>query len=102
MKRRDFIQNTALSSAFLGFGGLALSSFNTVGTKHLTILHTNDVHSYIDPFPPTHPKNPNMGGVARRAALIETIRKENPNVLLPGSNEVVPFAYAGNKVWCSG
>ena len=77
MKRRDFIQNTALSSAALGLGSLSLSSFKTVNTKHLTILHTNDVHSYIDPFPPTHPKNPNMGGVARRAALIETIKKEN-------------------------
>jgi hypothetical protein len=81
MKRRDFIHHTALSSAFLGIGGLSLSSFNSADTKHLTVLHTNDVHSYIDPFPPSHPKNPNMGGVARRAAIIENIRKENPNVL---------------------
>ena len=88
MKRRHFIQNTALSSAFLGLGGLSLSSFKTVDTRHLTILHTNDVHSYIDPFPPNHPKNPNMGGVARRAALIETIRKENPNVLLLDAGDI--------------
>ena len=67
MKRRDFIQKTAISSAFLGLGGLSLSSFSSFNTKHLTILHTNDVHSYIDPFPENHPKNPNMGGVARRA-----------------------------------
>ena len=70
MKRRDFIHSTALSSAFIGLGGLSLSSFESAETKHLTVLHTNDVHSYIDPFPSTHPKNPNMGGVARRAALI--------------------------------
>jgi 5'-nucleotidase len=50
--------------------------------KKLTILHTNDVHSHIDPFPADDPRNPNMGGVARRASLIETIRKEDPNVLL--------------------
>ena len=62
--------------------GLSLSSFDSAKTKQLTILHTNDVHSYIDPFPADHPRNANMGGVARRAALIETIRKENPNVLL--------------------
>ena len=104
MKRRDFIQNTALSSAFLGLGGLALSSFNTVDskTKKLTILHTNDVHSYIDPFPPTHPKNPNMGGVARRAALIETIRKENPNVLLLDAGDIFQgtpyFNYYGGEL----
>lgn len=104
MKRRDFIQNTALSSAFLGLGGLALSSFNTVDskTKKLTILHTNDVHSYVDPFPPTHPKNPNMGGVARRAALIETIRKENPNVLLLDAGDIFQgtpyFNYYGGEL----
>ena len=114
MKRRDFIQNTALSSAFLGLGGLSplcsaaprvsLSSFNTVDskTKKLTILHTNDVHSYIDPFPPTHPKNPNMGGVARRAALIETIRKENPNVLLLDAGDIFQgtpyFNYYGGEL----
>lgn len=114
MKRRDFIQNTALSSALLGLGGLAslcsaaprvsLSSFNTVDskTKKLTILHTNDVHSYIDPFPPTHPKNPNMGGVARRAALIENIRKENPNVLLLDAGDIFQgtpyFNYYGGEL----
>lgn len=102
MKRRDFIQNTALSSAFLGLGGLSLSSFKTVETKHLTILHTNDVHSYIDPFPPNHPKNPNMGGVARRAALIESIRKENPNVLLLDAGDIFQgtpyFNYYGGEL----
>lgn len=102
MKRRDFIQNTALSSALIGLGGLSLSSFKTVGAKHLTILHTNDVHSYIDPFPPTHPKNPNMGGVARRAALIETIRKENPNLLLLDAGDIFQgtpyFNYYGGEL----
>jgi len=98
----------------LGLGGLAslcsaaprvsLSSFNTVDskTKKLTILHTNDVHSYIDPFPPTHPKNPNMGGVARRAALIEAIRKENPNVLLLDAGDIFQgtpyFNYYGGEL----
>ncbi len=82
MKRRDFIKNSIASSALVGIGGLSLSSFDSVTTKHLTILHTNDVHSHIDPFPATHPKNANMGGVARRAALIESIKIENPNVLL--------------------
>jgi 5'-nucleotidase len=82
MKRRDFIKNSIASSALVGIGGLSLSSFDLVTTKHLTILHTNDVHSHIDPFPATHPKNANMGGVARRAALIESIKIENPNVLL--------------------
>lgn len=87
MKRRDFIEKTAASTALLGLG-LPLTSFTSSETKHLTILHTNDVHSYIDPFPADHPKNPNMGGVVRRAALIESIRKENPNVLLLDAGDI--------------
>ena len=79
-----------------------MSSFKSVNTKHLTILHTNDVHSYIDPFPANHPKNPNMGGVARRAALIESIRKENPNVLLLDAGDIFQgtpyFNYYGGEL----
>ncbi|MCA6422919.1 MAG: metallophosphatase [Flavobacterium sp.] len=102
MERRNFIQNTSLSSAFLGLGGLSLSSFKSADTKHLTVLHTNDVHSYIDPFPANHPKNPNMGGVARRAALIESIRNENPNVLLLDAGDIFQgtpyFNYYGGEL----
>jgi 5'-nucleotidase len=102
MKRRDFIQKTAATSALLGLGGFSLSSFKSVNTKHLTVLHTNEVHSYIDPFPANHPKNPNMGGVARRAALIESIRKENPNVLLLDAGDIFQgtpyFNYYGGEL----
>ncbi len=102
MKRRDFIKNTAASSAFLTLGGLSLSSFTTSDVKKITILHTNDVHSYIDPFPKDHPRNPNMGGVARRAALIENIRKENPNVLLLDAGDIFQgtpyFNYYGGEL----
>jgi 5'-nucleotidase len=102
MERRDFIHKTVASSTFLGLGGLSLSSFNTLETKHLTVLHTNDVHSYIDPFPGNHPKNPNMGGVPRRAALIESIRKENSNVLLLDAGDIFQgtpyFNYYGGEL----
>ena len=82
MKRRDFLKNTAASSTFIGLNGLGMSSFDTLNTKHLTILHTNDVHSHIDPFPEDDPRNPNMGGVSKRASLIEQIRQDNSNILL--------------------
>jgi 5'-nucleotidase len=101
MKRRDFIQKTAASTALMGLG-LSLSSFEASKKKHLTILHTNDVHSYIDPFPANHPKNPNMGGVARRAALIDSIRKENSNVLLLDAGDIFQgtpyFNYYGGEL----
>lgn len=102
MKRREFIKNTAASSALLSLTGLSLSSFKSADVKHITILHTNDVHSYIDPFPPDHPKNPNMGGVARRSALIDSIRKENPNVLLVDAGDIFQgtpyFNYYGGEL----
>ena len=101
MKRRVFIEKTAATTALLSLG-LSLSSFESKETKHLTILHTNDVHSYIDPFPANHPRNPNMGGVVRRAALIETIRKENPNVLLLDAGDIFQgtpyFNYYGGEL----
>lgn len=87
MKRREFIEKSSASTALLGLG-LSLSSFQSVSTKHLTILHTNDVHSHIDPFPSDDPRNANMGGVARRANLIKTIRNENPNVLLLDAGDI--------------
>lgn len=102
MKRRDFIQKTIASSALLTVGGLSLSSFKPIEKKHITILHTNDVHSHIDPFPATDPKNPNMGGVSRRASLIESIRKENPNVLLLDAGDIFQgtpyFNYYGGEL----
>lgn len=88
MKRRDFLQNTIASSAFISAGGLSLSSFSNKNTKCITILHTNDVHSHIDPFPADHSRNPNKGGVARRASLIESIRKENPHTLLLDAGDI--------------
>ena len=102
MKRRDFIQKSVAGSALLTVGGLSLSSFKSVETKHITILHTNDVHSHIDPFPADHPRNANMGGVARRANLIESIRKENQNVLLLDAGDIFQgtpyFNYYGGEL----
>jgi len=88
MKRRNFIQKTTAATAFLTLGGISLQSFALKNTKHITILHTNDVHSHIDPFPITDSRYPNMGGVARRATLVEAIRKENPNTLLLDAGDI--------------
>ncbi|MFO8147777.1 MAG: bifunctional metallophosphatase/5'-nucleotidase [Bacteroidota bacterium] len=87
MRRRNFIQQTAATGAFIGLGGLSLS-FSENYKKHITILHTNDVHSHIEPLSPNDPRNPNMGGVARRATLIENVRNENPNTLLLDAGDI--------------
>lgn len=103
MNRRDFIHHTAASSALLSLGGLSLSSCSTpIAKKHITILHTNDVHSHIDVFPPDDPRNPNQGGVARRATLVENIRRENPNTLLLDAGDIFQgtpyFNYYGGEL----
>jgi 5'-nucleotidase len=102
MKRRDFIQKTVTSSALLSLGGLSLSSFDSIKSTKITILHTNDVHSHIDPFPADHPKNANQGGVAKRATLVEKIRREEPNVLLLDAGDIFQgtpyFNYYGGEL----
>jgi 5'-nucleotidase len=102
MKRREFIKSTAAGTTLLGLGGLSLSSFTSVEVKKITILHTNDTHSQIDPFPANHPKNPNMGGVARRAAIVEQIRKSEENVLLLDAGDIFQgtpyFNYYGGEL----
>jgi 5'-nucleotidase len=54
----------------------------------ITILHTNDTHSQIDPLPDNDKQNPGKGGVARRASLVKRVRKENPNTLLVDAGDV--------------
>lgn len=102
MKRREFIQKTALTSVMVGLPTLPLMGFASDKIKHITILHTNDTHSHIDPFEASHPRNPNMGGVARRAALVEKIRKENPNTLLLDAGDIFQgtpyFNYYGGEL----
>ena len=88
MKRRSFLQRTLASSIYVSASGLTLSACTPNPKKHITILHTNDVHSHIDPFPKTHSRNPNQGGIARRAYLIEQVRKENPNTLLFDAGDI--------------
>ena len=54
----------------------------------ITILHTNDTHSQIDPLP-ANDANAGKGGVARRATLVKRVRKENPNTLLVDAGDVL-------------
>ena len=88
MNRRKFIASTTASSAFVGLGGLSLGSCASNSAKKITILHTNDMHSHIDPFSADHSEYANLGGMARRASLIENIRKENNNTLLFDAGDI--------------
>jgi len=86
--RRDFLKLLGTGAA----GALALSTplsaFAADDFKQLTILHTNDFHSHIDPFGNDVPRNAGEGGMAKRAALIKKIRSESKNVLLFDAGDI--------------
>ncbi len=52
-------------------------------TKQLTILHTSDTHSRIEPID-SHAADQyaGMGGVVRRATFLKDYRAKHPDVLL--------------------
>ena len=102
MDRRNFLLQTSAAASLTAIGGLTLPSFTTKKKKHITILHTNDTHSHVEPFEPSHYKFANKGGVARRATLVENIRKENPNTLLFDAGDIFQgtlyFNYFGGEL----
>ncbi len=89
LNRRNFITQAAMAAGAVMAGpsiGRAAGLFDE-GTK-LTILHTNDVHSRIDPFPMDGSRNQGTGGVAARAALIGQIRQQEEHVLLLDAGDI--------------
>ena len=87
INRRTFLTTSAAFGATLVGFPRALLSVSAAETI-VTILHTNDTHSQIDPLP-ANDRNAGKGGVARRATLVKRIRKENPNTLLVDAGDVL-------------
>ena len=90
MKRRSFVKKSAIVTGGLFLTGNAFSQstfFKKKKTK-ITILHTNDTHSNIEPLPANHSKFPNMGGVSKRFEVIKAIRQQEEHVLLLDAGDV--------------
>ena len=85
MNRRKFIYNSSLAS--LSVVGLNSCNLNSRNLK-ITILHTNDVHSQIEPFPSNHNLYANKGGFARRASLFKEIIESNSNTLIFDAGDI--------------
>lgn len=100
MKRIDFLKKTAATATILCSGAINFSCNNK--PKKITILHTNDVHSHIFPFSANDKKRANLGGIARRSTIINSIRKENPNTLLLDAGDIFQgtpyFNYFGGEL----
>jgi 5'-nucleotidase len=88
MKRRDFLQNSFVAGISLPM----LQSYNHLwkGTdapyEKLTILHTNDTHSRIDPFEDGEYKG--FGGVVARKKIIDEVRANESNNLLLDAGDI--------------
>ncbi len=86
--RREFLKMFSATAVGVGFTGLPFDVLAKRRITKITILHTNDVHSHIDPFPANHPKFPGLGGIAQRAAIINDIRNKEKNVLLFDAGDI--------------
>jgi len=83
LTRRKFIKGLATLSIIAATFGLNTTAANPPKKEvKITILHTNDVHSRIEPFPMDGSKYQGLGGTARRSTLVNQIRNEEKNVLL--------------------
>src|SRR4051812_6101496 len=103
INRRKFLQTSLVGGAALAIPGNLASLISpkawsaltepllevAAGETLITILHTNDTHSQIDPIDDTDKTYGGKGGVARRATLVKRVRKENPNTLLIDAGDVL-------------
>ncbi|HRP88889.1 MAG TPA: metallophosphatase [Edaphocola sp.] len=85
--RRDFLKNVFVGGGLLSLNAFPFEALATTDFK-LTVLHTNDTHSRLEPFPMDDKKFPGQGGIAARANLIEQIRKEEQHVLLLDAGDI--------------
>ena len=89
LTRKAFLYTNVMTAGAFLAGRSLLNELNADEKAHrLTVLHTNDVHSRIDPFPMDGGSNQGLGGVAARAEIIEKIRGEEEHVLLLDAGDI--------------
>ena len=88
MQRRSFIKKSAFASTLLAGGYFPAEAIVGGDVVKVTILHTNDVHSRVEPFPMDGGRLQGLGGATRRAAIIDSIRQQEKNVLLLDAGDI--------------
>ena len=107
MNRREFVRTLGSVGGIAGLGGAAGLLQATAADRprpaaapgsgygpiidddfRLVVLHTNDTHSRMDPFPMDGGRFAGLGGAARRATLIRRVREANEHVLLLDSGDI--------------
>lgn len=88
LNRKKFIQQAAFTAGAMMAGPVLAEAAEYISPVKLTILHTNDTHSRMEPFPMDGGRNQGMGGVAARAELIKQIRAAEEHVLLLDAGDI--------------
>src|SRR5688572_32264637 len=88
LNRKSFIKKGMLATGAILAGGTVTRAAEYFTPLKLTILHTNDTHSRLEPFPMDGGRNQGLGGVATRAEMINRIRQEEENVLLLDAGDI--------------
>ncbi len=87
LNRRRFLKTIGVAGA-ASLAGIPAFALRDAGLSKITIIHTNDTHSRLDPYPDDDPDYPGMGGYARRASLIKRERALDPNLLVLDAGDV--------------
>ncbi len=89
ISRRKFLQQSAATSALLAASQFPFEALAQENQQHsVTILHTNDVHSRLDPFPMDGSKYQGLGGVVARERVISKIRNEEAHTILLDAGDI--------------
>ena len=105
MDRRRFVRNLAAGAAGLSLPVAPWKISTASDTVTITVLHTNDMHSHIEPFVSEDERYSGRGGLARISALVKQIREENPDTLLFDAGDMFQgtpyFNYFGGELMFS-
>lgn len=77
-----------MSAGAMMAGPKIIEAAEYISPLKLTVLHTNDTHSRLEPFPMDGGRNQGLGGIAGRAQLISKIRSEEEHVLLLDAGDI--------------
>lgn len=86
--RRNFLKQLGIGSGLLSMGSFPFEALAKKDKEYLVILHTNDTHSRLEPFPSSNKQFPNMGGIAARKTVIDQYRNAHKNVLLVDAGDL--------------
>ena len=102
MNRRYFLKQIGAGAAGITLGTWPYDLVAADDFLMITILHTNDLHTHIEPFEGTNPRYAGKGGLARISGLAKSIREKNPNTLMFDAGDMFQgtpyFNYFGGEL----